>query len=94
MYAPTVMLFEGDGNADARLIDFVDAEYYWDDIKQQNSASAKAWTDALKSLFDKHAYAIYNPLTHASAVDVTVDKIILEGVVSSSGGFSDDPNAC
>ena len=95
MYAPTVMLFEGDGNADARLIDYIDAEYYWDDIKQQNSSSAKAWTDALKALFDQHAYAIYNPLTHSPAVDETVDKIVLEGVVSgSSGGYSDDPNAC
>ncbi|MBR2371684.1 MAG: InlB B-repeat-containing protein [Clostridia bacterium] len=91
MYTPTVLLFDGSGAGPARVIDYIDAEYYWDEIKGDNSPAAKAWSDSVKALFDKNEYASYHPLQHAPAIEITQDVIMITGGapdVTGSGGDS------
>ena len=89
MYAPTVFLFDGSGNGSARIIDYIDSEYYWDDVKDDGAPAAIAWTNAIKALFDQNQYAAYHPLQHAPAVEITQEyDIIPAGISQGSGGDS------
>ncbi|MBQ9714938.1 MAG: InlB B-repeat-containing protein [Clostridia bacterium] len=90
MYTPTVLLFDGSGAGPARLVDYIDAEYYWDDIKGDGSSAAKAWSDSVKALFDKHEYASYHPLQHAPATEITQDFIMVAGGAPDGAGSGGD----
>jgi uncharacterized repeat protein (TIGR02543 family) len=62
MVMPAVLLFDGTGDGKAVLIDSVEAEYYWDDMKNSNSEIRQAYVDAIKALFEQNSYAGYNPV--------------------------------
>ena len=95
MYAPTIFLFDGSGAGPARVIDYIDAEYYWDDIKGDNSPAAKAWSDSVKALFDKNQYASYHPLQHAPAIEITQDDVIISaGIILPDSGTSSGGDSC
>ena len=94
MYAPTIFLFDGSGAGPAKVIDYIDAEYYWDDIKGDNSPAAKAWSDSVKALFDKNQYASYHPLQHAPAIEITQDDVIISAGIVPGPGTSSGGDSC
>ena len=61
MCVPCVMLFDGSGEGNARLVDFVEAEYIWSETSIEGSAQNSEWTAAIENLFAQNPYHEIDP---------------------------------
>ena len=81
MCVPNIMMFNGEGTGNAKLVDYAEAEYFYG-----NELEAQLWTDAVKAVFDENPYAYYAPLPDA-------EEAAEEETASDSGSSSTAPAA-
>ena len=67
MCVPNIMMFNGEGEGQAKLAALAEAEYSFAEVNKEGTAQNIAWTSAVKAVFDANPYAKYAPVMVAEA---------------------------
>ena len=89
MCTPNIMLFNGEGEGRADLVDFAEAEYSYTNTFYDDNPETIAWNEAVSAVFEQNPYAYYSPLVTAdeeAATSEEEDSSDTEAAAPPAGG--------